>query len=699
MSIRLAFSGGGFRATLFHLGVVRYLRERNLLKDIDSICSVSGGSILAAHLVLNWHKYRGNSESFQEATTEVVKFSQSDVRGRIVRAWVFGWSLAIFLWLGPVSLILYFVWNFNNLVAALGSIAWLVVGHIVIDRCKHLWSLVRALERGYNTHLYRKLQQQPGRSVLHTAVLADLKQTATAPTLHILTTDLTTGGLGSFDERGFHIYTPQGIQYDVRDFIQNQLPIGRAVAASSAFPVLFSPVRLSNRDFGGATTFSNPQMLADGGIFENFGLEGFVAVYSGKAWPGDCTLLLSDGQAVFNPEDLRNFALLDSRASRTIDVLMHRVSLWQLNQAVWTTEGTTTAAQPGLANAAGVGAVTGPANQPVTASSASGNPGLGRPFDSANPATNPVATANLVAVVAAANRFGHISLATNVQGDWALNPSPLQNRIARTRTDLDAFSHAEVHLLVYQGFCAARAFYEPATQDGTLGVQRLPPDNAYTEGWKPTAPLSDHVRELLNTNAVDDVLGTPSRFKAAVKELIAPLNWATFLVMVLGIVTFYPMLTLLINWWESSSVQPASWPLQFVEPPTGNHAVAVLVALPAINDLWNGIAPSCTQGCKMLLLRTRTAEEVTNGHSIKEGPINLKCTRQGDEWAGGVFLVRPYTSEPASCQLLFFSSDFHVSRKIQLPRASSKAYLIAILKIKSSGPFEDLAALLEIKHE
>ena len=55
----LALSGGGFRATLYHLGVVRYLRDTGILQEVSDIASVSGGSILAAHLVLNWDKYTG----------------------------------------------------------------------------------------------------------------------------------------------------------------------------------------------------------------------------------------------------------------------------------------------------------------------------------------------------------------------------------------------------------------------------------------------------------------------------------------------------------------------------------------------------------------------------------------------------------------------------------------------------------------
>src|ERR1700745_2636951 len=84
-SIGIALSGGGFRATLFHLGVIEYLRHIGRLKDIKTITSVSGGSILAAHLVLNWEKYNGTDEEFEQARNEVLNFIQSDLRSYIIR--------------------------------------------------------------------------------------------------------------------------------------------------------------------------------------------------------------------------------------------------------------------------------------------------------------------------------------------------------------------------------------------------------------------------------------------------------------------------------------------------------------------------------------------------------------------------------------------------------------------------------------
>jgi len=45
--IGLALSGGGFRATLYHLGLTRFLRDADLLSKVTHITSVSGGNIYA----------------------------------------------------------------------------------------------------------------------------------------------------------------------------------------------------------------------------------------------------------------------------------------------------------------------------------------------------------------------------------------------------------------------------------------------------------------------------------------------------------------------------------------------------------------------------------------------------------------------------------------------------------------------------
>src|SRR4051794_509489 len=101
----LALSGGGFRATLFHLGVVRLLYESGYLGGnaqagrkgiVRRMGAVSGGSILAAHLALNWNRYTAEQDKLDEAAKELIGFVQKDIRGRIIRSWIPAW-----VWLVP----------------------------------------------------------------------------------------------------------------------------------------------------------------------------------------------------------------------------------------------------------------------------------------------------------------------------------------------------------------------------------------------------------------------------------------------------------------------------------------------------------------------------------------------------------------------------------------------------------------------
>jgi hypothetical protein len=84
----LCLSGGGLRATFFHLGVIRALRNAGRLTGATHIFSVSGGSILAAHLALHWQKYTGTDEQFDDACHEIMSVASRDIRNNIVCRWL-----------------------------------------------------------------------------------------------------------------------------------------------------------------------------------------------------------------------------------------------------------------------------------------------------------------------------------------------------------------------------------------------------------------------------------------------------------------------------------------------------------------------------------------------------------------------------------------------------------------------------------
>ena len=67
----LSLSGGGYRATTYHIGTFRKLKELGLLDKIDVISSNSGGSITGATYML----HLGDYDTFEKTILSGVKRS------------------------------------------------------------------------------------------------------------------------------------------------------------------------------------------------------------------------------------------------------------------------------------------------------------------------------------------------------------------------------------------------------------------------------------------------------------------------------------------------------------------------------------------------------------------------------------------------------------------------------------------------
>ena len=196
----LALSGGGLRATLYHLGVVRLLRDAGILSKITHITTVSGGSILGAHLALNWDRYGGTPEEFDEAAAEIIRFVQLDVRNRIVRRF-------------PVT--------------ALAN----RVSSMLFQGQRRQWTRAGLLERYYERFLYGE---------------TSLSQLPDHPRLHILATNLSEGCLCSFNRNGLLMQRRIAGRRDRFERVQAGLAtVPMAVAASSCFPGFFPPVEIT----------------------------------------------------------------------------------------------------------------------------------------------------------------------------------------------------------------------------------------------------------------------------------------------------------------------------------------------------------------------------------------------------------------------------------------------------------------------
>lgn len=226
----LALSGGGFRATLFHLGVVRYLRDAGVLQKVTHINTVSGGSILGAHLALNWDRYCGAPEQFDAAAQEIIDFVQLDVRNRIVRRFPFTSTV--------------------NVIRTL-------------FRLRPYRQLTRPglLEKHYQDFLYGDIP---------------LSQLPARPRLNILSTNLSEGCLCSFNHNGFLLQRRMPGRRDRFEKIQMGLAtVPMAVAASSAFPGFFPPLELHGRDVGADEGEFDRQAFTDGAVYDNLGLRMF----------------------------------------------------------------------------------------------------------------------------------------------------------------------------------------------------------------------------------------------------------------------------------------------------------------------------------------------------------------------------------------------------------------------------------------
>lgn len=299
-NIALCLSGGGLRATLFHLGVVKALRisengQVSPLSRVTEIFSVSGGSIIAVHMLTNWDRYSGSDEQFAEVERELISFAGRNMRDRILRRWVLS---------RPIGL--------------LGEWLLRLPGLSPIFGIKEgTFSRTYWLQREYN---FLTKRQKFG-------IFDNGKNQIARPTGHFLTTSFTTGELCSFSGTQFEIElrNPEN-EATLASAPCGHMPLSFAVAASSAFPPMFPPITLTDDMLANPINerFLNSLSLSDGGVFDNLGIEKFNRICArNKDHPS--TLLISDAGGSFRSGDNKSFRSVVSRNIRASDILMHRV--------------------------------------------------------------------------------------------------------------------------------------------------------------------------------------------------------------------------------------------------------------------------------------------------------------------------------------------------------------------------------------
>ena len=235
--VGLSLSGGGFRAALFHLGALRRLNEVGVLDQIDSISSVSGGSIINAFLACNLQlPLTGPVPNWEERISKPFReFCAQNLRRK-----------PVFHGLLP--------WKQNS----------------------------QVLAEQYDSRLTRgkKISELP----------------AAKPLFIFCGTDLLYGVNWIFTQAKSGDYQAGYVSPTPADW-----KLATAVAVSSCFPPVFKPLSLHldaaalKRGAASAPRRQKdiPQMtFSDGGVYDNLGLE--------PIWKTHRTVLCSDGGALFD---------------------------------------------------------------------------------------------------------------------------------------------------------------------------------------------------------------------------------------------------------------------------------------------------------------------------------------------------------------------------------------------------------------
>ena len=245
-AIGYCLSGGGYRAALFHLGGLIRLNELGLLRRIARVSSVSGGSIIAGALAVAWSRLIFNEEGVA-----------TNLGGEVIEP-------LLRMTRTPVDI----------KAGCLGLLPFVSSGNV--------------LANAYDKVLFRG------------ATLQDLPEGANTPVFVFNATNLQTAGLLRFS---------RSYAADWRAFMVNSptIRIADAVAASSAFPPVLSPVRLKLSGkvvVPQGAVFDDPKLrrrvvLVDGGVYDNLGLEA--------VWKRCGVILVSNGSRNAEPQP-KNFS-------------------------------------------------------------------------------------------------------------------------------------------------------------------------------------------------------------------------------------------------------------------------------------------------------------------------------------------------------------------------------------------------------
>jgi len=278
--VGLALSGGGFRASLFHIGVLAKLAELDMLRHVEVISCVSGGSIIGAHYYLeirNLLRKKPDQQITRDDYVEIVERIcdqflegvQRNIRTRVAAEFV-------------TNLKMIFAPHYSRTQRA---------GELYEEE---IYSRIGDGEdnrpRWVNDLFIQPADEDKNRDFA--PKYENWRRAAKVPILILNATTLNTGHNWQFTaswmgEPPIGINTAIDANYRLRRMYYHEAPdphkrirLGHAVAASACVPGLFEPIVLPNlyqRDAGVNRNRSDITVrLVDGGVHDNQGIMGLL---------------------------------------------------------------------------------------------------------------------------------------------------------------------------------------------------------------------------------------------------------------------------------------------------------------------------------------------------------------------------------------------------------------------------------------
>lgn len=308
----LALSGGGFRASLFHIGLLAQMARLGLLRHVEAISTVSGGSIIGALYYL--HIKRLLEDKTDEAVTDddfvaIVQQIERDFL-RAVQC-----NIRMRTFVDPLKNLRMVLPSYSRS-DRIGELYDELIYRTVLDPSRQTLVELRELK------IHPKGEPEGFRPLKD-----NVRRKAKVPIILINATTLNTGHSWSFEasrmgetsrssavaqevDKNLRLRRPSS--YEAIAQQQQNIELGLAVAASACVPGLFHPLAISGLYPDGIRV-----QLVDGGVHDNQGIEALLDV-------GCKRLVVSDASGQMEDEPDPGTGI-PSVVGRSNSILMDRV--------------------------------------------------------------------------------------------------------------------------------------------------------------------------------------------------------------------------------------------------------------------------------------------------------------------------------------------------------------------------------------